>query len=810
MKRKKKRRSFFGRRKDRVSPKLERDLDQAVELIEQGQFEEVIDLLTPWAEQGARHVVLYSFLGLAYMELGNLFAAIDALEKAVDIERQPELVGMLLSLYTLTENQVLALSLYERLKGWERDSLPDEIHADIRQWKENIKTIAEQRRIPYEKAKKGLLAFHRGRILLGQGKFEASIPYAQEALRYLGDDYLPALNNLAIAYYLTGAWQQAIETSYRVLEEDPDNIFALSNLVRFLTWTDQEEKAKALWERLQPIAPENDEARLKKAEAAAVMEDDETVYHLLYPVMDTLELTPELIDRATFFMAVAAANLGKRREAMGWFRELADFMPRAQFFLDLLKERRAGPGFMDRYPYFIPSEVIPRQSLETLIEFLDVDHAKSQMQDFTQQFPGIYVVLKQLLAELEGPDEVLLLLDEIGTPEAHAILKDFALGDKGHEEQRRFALDLLVQAGVFSEGEKVPFWQDGEWIELEIHKSLRPDNDPEILTQIEEAFYALQEERLDDAQVILQHILEENPEVKDAIHILAIVHLGKGQLEESKALLERALAIDPDYVFARCNLARIYLLSHQLDKAEAIIQPLREKPESSFSPAEFAIWTEVQALIAIEKGDYIKAKTLLEQGLRVLPNYFPNQELLDRLNAVDATGMGLETLTKLNQRLREEHRAYRLRQQHKLREPNPTIQQALGIYTKDQMKAMARILAPEGGWSTLKKQALWDLLVKKLQDPQVLKRLVEDLSQKERQALLAVLDAGGRMDWDAFNDRFGNDLEESPHWEFQEPESIMGRLRIRGLIVEATDGEQLWIVIPQELRAPLRELLRSS
>jgi hypothetical protein len=63
------------------------------------------------------------------------------------------------------------------------------------------------------------------------------------------------------------------------------------------------------------------------------------------------------------------------------------------------------------------------------------------------------------------------------------------------------------------------------------------------------------------------------------------------------------------------------------------------------------------------------------------------------------------------------------------------------------------------------------------------------------------------MDWQEFESRFGADLEESSYWQYHTPETVMGRLRLRGLLAEATVDKQLFVVIPAELRPALTGLL---
>jgi hypothetical protein len=55
------------------------------------------------------------------------------------------------------------------------------------------------------------------------------------------------------------------------------------------------------------------------------------------------------------------------------------------------------------------------------------------------------------------------------------------------------------------------------------------------------------------------------------------------------------------------------------------------------------------------------------------------------------------------------------------------------------------------------------------------------------------------MAWPEFDALFGNDLDASPYWNWHTAETTMGRLRQRGLLVEATVKGELLIVMPAEL-----------
>jgi hypothetical protein len=77
---------------------------------------------------------------------------------------------------------------------------------------------------------------------------------------------------------------------------------------------------------------------------------------------------------------------------------------------------------------------------------------------------------------------------------------------------------------------------------------------------------------------------------------------------------------------------------------------------------------------------------------------------------------------------------------------------------------------------------------------------------KSGRPLRDVLDAGGILPWDEFTARYGDDLEDSLEWSFFLPETLMGRLRLYGLLSDGTVEGQRVVLIPRELR----ELLPSA
>jgi hypothetical protein len=160
------------------------------------------------------------------------------------------------------------------------------------------------------------------------------------------------------------------------------------------------------------------------------------------------------------------------------------------------------------------------------------------------------------------------------------------------------------------------------------------------------------------------------------------------------------------------------------------------------------------------------------------------------------------------ERQHERDQAKRVRQQAKLTTAEPGLAEALSLYSKEVLVAMGHIVIRWGGWSAYKKAPLIELLIDELTDPDNLERIVTKLTEREREALRQVMAGGGVMAWAEFEQRYDNDLNESPYWQYHTPETVMGRLRLHSLLVEATVSDQLVIVVPAELRQTLAEVLK--
>jgi hypothetical protein len=211
-----------------------------------------------------------------------------------------------------------------------------------------------------------------------------------------------------------------------------------------------------------------------------------------------------------------------------------------------------------------------------------------------------------------------------------------------------------------------------------------------------------------------------------------------------------------------------------------------------------AFYAYTQAHILVAQEEFEAARSPLQMALDLVPDYEPARDLLEQIEFQQGLSFFWE-------REAERRHKRRVRLQSKLSTLNPGLGEALSLYTKDALTGMGRTVIPWGGWSGYRKAELIAEIVGVLSDADLLRDLAQALGEEERTALLEVVEQGGRMPWQAFEARYDSDMDESPYWNFHFPESVMGRLRACGLLVEAKVDGELWVVIPVEVREALTD-----
>jgi tetratricopeptide (TPR) repeat protein len=369
------------------------------------------------------------------------------------------------------------------------------------------------------------------------------------------------------------------------------------------------------------------------------------------------------------------------------------------------------------------------------------------------------------------------------------------------------ALSNLVQAGEITQDETLRVWGGGEWREVQVRQyeiSDEPESPytPEVAELLDQALHVFQQDDQERAEQLFRRALALDPRAKEAYNNLGAIYAHRGEHERAREMFQAALEIDPTYVFPRGNLASYLLDEDDVAGAEAMLAPLVDV--TRLRPQEMAYYSYIQARLLIQQEKYDVARRTLQAAVQISPDYEPAQNLLSRLERNISRQKNWESFMKQQQK---RDQAKRARLQAKISTSEPGLSDVLSAYSKDALTEMARVVLPWGGWSGLRKAELIQRIVAGLDDRDILERVVDNLNDDERAALRQVLASGGNMLWCDFDARYGNDLEESPYWQWHEPETTMGRLRLRGLLAEATVDGELLIVVPSELRPALQDIL---
>jgi Tfp pilus assembly protein PilF len=554
---------------------------------------------------------------------------------------------------------------------------------------------------------------------------------------------------------------------------------------------------------------------MKMAEAAAVLGEDESVYQLLSSLEESGAAREEesgLAQRTQLFLAVAEANLGKR-SARRRLRALRNSVPWAGDLLVALEAGRPGPGWAERFPYFHSTELMSARRIDEFVKLVGREDElpprkfRSQVTRFVARFPQIVLMAEKTIWEDEQPEGGVAVLTTVATPAAYAALRRFGLSQAGEDEARRQALFDLLEAGEIARDETLRVWSGGEWIEVqlrghEISDEREAEYTAEVADLLNEGVSAFQQGDDDQAERLLQRAVELEPRAKEGYNNLAAIYARRGEHERARETFQAALEIDPLYAFPRCNLASYLLDEDDTEGALDMLRPLADARH--FLPQEMAFYSYTQARILLRQEEYEKARTALKLALEMWPDYGPAEDLLERLERLSFLTEGFESFFE---RQRQRDQAKRARLQAKLSTLEPSLSEALAIYTKDALTGMARVVVRWGGWSALRKAELLERIVGELGNPENLERVVDGLNDEEHTALRQVLAHGGHMAWQEFDAGHGNDLEESRYWQYQVPETTMGRLRLRGLLVESTVDGELLVAVPSELRQAWRETL---
>lgn len=256
------------------------------------------------------------------------------------------------------------------------------------------------------------------RQLLETGTFVQASEILKEIIEE-HPNFLPARNNLALAYYYMGQMEMAFHTILQVLEIEEDNIHALCNLAVLCSHLGKQDQYEQLIEMLRNLIPLQKDQAYKLATTMGILGEHEVAYELFVRIA-RLEDRPD----ASLYHAAAVASyrVGKLDRARSYWQKAKQLAPESEvpsFFLNALEQGDPSLHYAS-YQLQLPFE---EQLLRTPIT--DAKH----LQEKVKESP---LVRSSLLWGLENgePDtklQVVYALGMIGDDESERALRTFLM-----------------------------------------------------------------------------------------------------------------------------------------------------------------------------------------------------------------------------------------------------------------------------------------------------------------------------------------------------------------------------------------------
>ena len=787
-------------------------LQTLIEGDDSGAFFEVLEG-TPSRWQRKPEFMLIKTLGM--LRAGDKGEARKVLD---EIERTHPRFGPLYfykaSLYLEDVFPAHVLRMIEKLHSMGR--MDDETESEMGKMadisRQMLKQSADELGVSYEKMEKASWYHEAAQEKMNAGQWVSAEQIAREAVRQISDWKSPRNNHAYILYFM-GRIQDALVEEQTVLAQHPDDLFALKNLTLFHAGLDELEQARqysgSMVAVLQNLASDADEVDLVIS-ALALTQDDAHLWTLAQKYLK--RKGEELLEISWHTLGVAAARTGHLKEAKILLEKAEGFHePARSLATDLRKALRAGKALPSKPAYSVLGFLLPAAILMELINILGSHsqddqlprHIQKKLEEYIQKRPFVVNGLFRMLYEPGGVEAVPSLLVQFNKPEIDARLLAFGLGDTGTSQQRLSVLSVLSQMGRVLPPNPIRFWSEekGEWTEVDFTAQMLSD-DFELNISPKAALWAQKAQEAQDDQdkiELLRKAVEADPKSGYAVHMLGILLIQAGQKEEGQKLARRAIEVDPDYMFAYANLA-VMEAQAETPNEELVRQYVSKLSKAPVITTQTAFLMHFALMmLAFERQDFDSARKEFELAFHLRPDD-PILEGWDtrlKLGEVFAGGW----LAKWQEESRE--RAHNKAIRTKL-DMDSDLRVTLNSLNRDVLGSVARVW---GLTAYGKKAELIDKIVAEMQDAKSLQRVWDHLSEAEQEAARWVLENNGVRPWKEFTEKYGTDADESPHWNYHEPKSVIGRLRQAGILALGTLSNEQVVFMPVELRNSLKAIL---
>ncbi len=455
-------------------------------------------------------------------------------------------------------------------------------------------------------------------IYLDQGSFKQARSLAKKLLKK-HPDFMPALNNLSLIYWLEDSPDQAIAAAQQVLKHDEQNVHALANLTRFLFLHGDHLAAESCAAQLKGLTNVGEEGWHKQVEALAYLGDDVGVLAVFERAKKGRKLD-DLHPLLHHLAAVAHARLGDAAAAKRlWTRtkKLAplDIIENNLANISLPPSQRYAPWPFSIADWFSPTRLIAMtEDLNRAASQNDpakLDAATERL--FTRNRD--FIALMPSLLDRGDPaacDMAFGLADSVRSPELLDALQGFAFGQRGTDELRYQAATILKTEGRLPDS-NVTLWINGAWQEVillafDVHTEPYVELPPTIEPMVRQAIDIIHTDPA-RAEQLLKKACELAPDMPQVAYNLSVAYLFQGRKEDAVALVGEIAENFPDYFFAQVALARQHIDAGEYEQANARLQPLVSRGRFHFNEASALCEAQVGLLVA--QQEYAQAQQWL-------------------------------------------------------------------------------------------------------------------------------------------------------------------------------------------------------
>ena len=547
----------------------------------------------------------------------------------------------------------LALQAFERfLSRWPGHPKADEVRATIKEVRDEFDPFLSELHLEESEA----IAFARKhdelKMGLDTGQYQRGKSLAKELLQ-IKPEFAPVRNNLSQIYWLEGDYNQAIETCREVLASEPDNIHALSNIIRFLYLSGRKDETPEFLKKLKESKAHAAESWKKLAEVLSFIGDDHGMMELKARAQKEA-LPGELDEYFYHYTAVSEWMLGQEKQAgKDWEQALelrSGFTP-AQENLDDLKQakhERSGPWAHSL------GEMVSEKTVRELTGVVEraaknknENNFQPAVQRFLDKHPEILQLAPLILERGEPIAKQLIvnLTDMSGHKGFLDVLKEFAFGQVGSDKLRMEAAQVLSKHNAVPAG-KVKLWLEGNWREiLLLGFEITPEPTfeiplkPRALQLYTQAIGALREENWALAEKCLREALALQPEVPSLLNNLALALTMQGKEEEGDSILKHITQDFPNYFFGQLALARKCIHEEDYEKAQAILNHWLET-KKKFHTTEFNMLCKTEIDLLMAEMKYEEASSWFDLWEQTEPDdpdledYKTHLDLLQKIQSI--------------------------------------------------------------------------------------------------------------------------------------------------------------------------------